>query len=164
MIKTASRLLCVFVFVFFSTIPVSAQLFLPTMSGVIAKKPNSLSNNNALNFDGVNDQVVLTNDVKFQISAGTIEGWIKTGNAGSGYCGVFGKTFAYFLYLYVFYFLMLFLASIQKNKSIEIAIYSLVATVIQFYGYGKGFLLSFIKIQILKQQPEMAFPKLFFKK
>ena len=60
--------------------------------------------------------------------------------------------------------MMLFLASLKQNKSIEIAFYSLIATIIQFYGYGKGFLLSFIKIQILKQQPEMAFPKLFFKR
>jgi hypothetical protein len=58
----------------------------------------------------------------------------------------------------------LFLASLKKNKSIEIALYSLVATIIQFYGYGKGFLLSYLKIHILKQQPEVAFPKLFFKK
>ena len=72
--------------------------------------------------------------------------------------------FPYFLYVYVIYFMMLFLASLKQNKSIEIAFYSLVATIIQFYGYGKGFLLSFIKIQILKQQPEMAFPKLFFKR
>jgi glycosyltransferase involved in cell wall biosynthesis len=72
--------------------------------------------------------------------------------------------FPYFLYVYVFYFILLFLSSLKQNKSIEIAFYSLVATVIQFYGYGKGFLLSHLKIHILKQQPEIAFPKLFFKK
>ena len=72
--------------------------------------------------------------------------------------------FPYFLYVYVLYFLMLFIASLKQNKSIEIAFYSLVATIIQFYGYGKGFLLSFFKIHILKQKPEIAFPKLFFKR
>ena len=72
--------------------------------------------------------------------------------------------FPYFLYVYGFYFLMLFITSLKQNKSIEIAFYSLVATVIQFYGYGKGFLLSFYKIHILKKQPEIAFPKLFFKR
>jgi hypothetical protein len=72
--------------------------------------------------------------------------------------------FPYFLYVYVFYFILLFLSSLKQNKSIEIAFYSLVATVIQFYGYGKGFLLSYLKIHILKQHPELAFPKLFFKK
>lgn len=72
--------------------------------------------------------------------------------------------FPYFLYGYIFYFMLLFTSSLWQNKSLEIALYSLVAALIQFYGYGKGFLLSFIKIQILKQQPEMAFPKLFFRK
>ena len=72
--------------------------------------------------------------------------------------------FPYFLYIYGFYFLMLFITSLKQNKSIEIAFYSLVATIIQFYGYGKGFLLSFFKIHILKQKPEIAFPKLFFKR
>ena len=73
-------------------------------------------------------------------------------------------SFPYFLYCYVFYFLMLFISSLLKNKSLEIALYTIIAAVIQFYGYGKGFLLSFIKIHILKQQPEIAFPKLLFKK
>ncbi|WP_396159113.1 glycosyltransferase [Flavobacterium sp.] len=72
--------------------------------------------------------------------------------------------FPYFLFVYVFYFILLFLSSLKQNKSIEIAFYSLVATLIQFYGYGKGFLISYLKIHILKQQPEIAFPKLFFKK
>ena len=72
--------------------------------------------------------------------------------------------FPYILYVYGFYFLMLFITSLKQNKSIEIAFYSLVATIIQFYGYGKGFLLSFFKIHILKQKPEIAFPKLFFKR
>ena len=72
--------------------------------------------------------------------------------------------FPYFFYVYVFYFILLFFSSLFQNKSIEIALYSLVASVIQFYGYGKGFLLSYLKIHILKQQPEIAFPKLFFKK
>ena len=33
-----------------------------------------------------------------------------------------------------------------KNKSLNVGILSVLATIIQFYGYGKGFLLSFIKI------------------
>lgn len=72
--------------------------------------------------------------------------------------------FPYFIYVYGFYFILLFFSSLFQNKSIEIALYGLVATIIQFYGYGKGFLLSYLKIHILKQQPEVAFPKLFFKK
>jgi hypothetical protein len=38
------------------------------------------------------------------------------------------------------------------------------AAVIQFYGYGKGFLLSYYKVEVLKQEPQKAFPELFFKK
>jgi hypothetical protein len=55
---------------------------------------------NALDFDGADDILITTNDVKFQTNVGTIEGWIKTSNAGSGYCGAFGKTFACMFYLY----------------------------------------------------------------
>lgn len=77
-------------------------------------------------------------------------------------CTIF--KFPYFLYCYGVYFSLLFISSLLKNKSLEIALYSIVAAVIQFYGYGKGFLLSFIKIHILKQQPEIAFPKMFFKR
>jgi glycosyltransferase involved in cell wall biosynthesis len=72
--------------------------------------------------------------------------------------------FPYFLYFYIIYFLILFFTSFKQNKSIKIAFFSLVATFIQFYGYGKGFLQSYIKIHILKQQAEIAFPKLFFKR
>lgn len=77
-------------------------------------------------------------------------------------CLVF--SFPYFLYCYILYFSLLFLSSLVQNKSLEIALYSIVAAIIQFYGYGKGFLLSFIKVQLLKQKPELAFPKMFFKR
>ena len=73
-------------------------------------------------------------------------------------------SFPYFLYCYVFYFLMLFISSFVKNKSLEIALYSILAAVIQFYGYGKGFLLSYYKVEVLKLEPQKAFPELFFKK
>ena len=61
------------------------------------------------------------------------------------------------------YFLMLFIDSAIKNKSIKVGILAVVATIIQFYGYGKGFLLSTIKIKWMKQKPQEAFPELFFK-
>ena len=70
----------------------------------------------------------------------------------------------YFIALYVVYFLALFISSLIANKSLKIALYSIWSTIIQFYGYGKGFLLSYFKISILKQQPKQAFPELFFKK
>jgi hypothetical protein len=79
----------------------TAQVMLPAYQGVFNRKITSAGlASNGLDFDGVDDRVISTNDVKFQISVGTIEGWTKTGNAGSSYCGAFGKTFAYFLYLF----------------------------------------------------------------
>lgn len=75
----------------------------------------------------------------------------------------FGK-FPYFLVVYILYFTTLFCSSLLLNKSLKIAAYSVYATIIQFYGYGKGFLLSFYKIFVLKQVPQKAFPELFFKK
>lgn len=71
--------------------------------------------------------------------------------------------FPYFLGLYVLYFVLLFFSSLFMNKSFKIAWYSMYAVIIQFYGYGSGFLLSFFKIFILKQEPQKAFPELFFK-
>jgi glycosyltransferase involved in cell wall biosynthesis len=69
-----------------------------------------------------------------------------------------------FIALYVLYFWLLFMSSLLTNKSLKIALYSIWAAVIQFYGYGKGFLLSFYKVVLLKKQPQVAFPELFFKK
>lgn len=67
------------------------------------------------------------------------------------------------LQLYFVYFLVLFLVSTYQNKSVKIGYLSLIAVWKQFYGYGIGFLESFIKIIILKQKPQKAFPELFFK-
>jgi glycosyltransferase involved in cell wall biosynthesis len=68
------------------------------------------------------------------------------------------------LQLYFVYFLVLFLVSTYQNKSFKIGYLSIIAVWKQFYGYGTGFLESFIKIILLKQKPQKAFPELFFKK
>ena len=68
-----------------------------------------------------------------------------------------------FIYLYSVYFLMVFMLSAIQNKSFYIALLSIVAVFIQFWGYGFGFLESFFKLNILKLKPEIAFLKLFFK-
>lgn len=68
------------------------------------------------------------------------------------------------LQLYFVYFSVLFLWSSYQNKSIKIGYFSIIAVWKQFYGYGIGFLESFMKISILKQKPQKAFPELFFKK
>ncbi|PZX39156.1 cellulose synthase/poly-beta-1,6-N-acetylglucosamine synthase-like glycosyltransferase [Nonlabens dokdonensis] len=60
------------------------------------------------------------------------------------------------------YFLIIIIDSTIKN-GIKIGFKSIFATLIQFYGYGIGFLKAWIKIVILKTPERKAFPKLFFK-
>jgi len=73
--------------------------------------------------------------------------------------------FSLFIPIYVFaiYFLIAFTMALFKYGNINIAILSIIAIFIQFYGYGNGFLKSFFHIGILKQNPRLRFPKLFFK-
>ncbi|MFZ4707868.1 MAG: LamG-like jellyroll fold domain-containing protein, partial [Bacteroidales bacterium] len=54
---------------------------------------------NALAFDGVDDFINAGNNVSVQISTGTIEAWIKTSDAGSGYRAIVVKQWAYGLFL-----------------------------------------------------------------
>jgi glycosyltransferase involved in cell wall biosynthesis len=68
------------------------------------------------------------------------------------------------LQCYLGYFVILFLVSSIQNKSLKIGYLSIIAVWKQFYGYGTGFLISFITIIILKKVPQEAFPELFFKK
>lgn len=62
------------------------------------------------------------------------------------------------------YFLLIFFWSVLINKSIKIASLTIIAVIIQLYGYGLGFLESTFKIKWLKKKPEAVFPELFFKK
>lgn len=82
------------------------------------------------------------------------------------FVGLFLLIFNYdlLLQLYFVYFLVLFLVSTYQNKSLKIGFLSIKATWKQFYGYGTGFIESFFKIIVLKQNPQEAFPELFFKK
>ncbi len=68
----------------------------------------------------------------------------------------------FFIQLYLLYFMVLLISSTLQNKSIKVGFLALIAVGIQFYGYGTGFLQSFVKIAILKQKPQDAFPELFF--
>lgn len=67
------------------------------------------------------------------------------------------------LYLYGFYFAVAFILALVNSKSLVVAMLSLVAILIQFFGYGYGFIKSIFNIVILGKQPENAFPQLFFK-
>jgi len=62
----------------------------------------------------------------------------------------------------VMYFMLVFLDSAIQNKSVKIAFKTIVAVLVQFFGYGFGFLKSTIYIHWLKKDPKKKFPYLFF--
>ena len=68
------------------------------------------------------------------------------------------------LKIYFTYFLVLFIVSSVSNRSVIIGLLSVKAVYKQFFGYGFGFLQSYLKISILKKIPQDAMPELFFKK
>jgi glycosyltransferase involved in cell wall biosynthesis len=74
---------------------------------------------------------------------------------------VFGIKFL--LILNVFYLVLIALEATIKNKSIKIGFLSILTTLIQFYGYAKGFAKSFFYVKILKKDPKLALPEMFFK-
>lgn len=67
------------------------------------------------------------------------------------------------LLLFVLYLALLFIDSLFKNQSFKIAMWSVYATLIQFYGYGKGFLISTFLLNFKDKEAEEIFPHLFFK-
>ncbi len=69
-----------------------------------------------------------------------------------------------FLYLYGIYFTLLFFDAWFKNKSLVIAILSIFATIIQFLGYGIGFIKSTFVLNFNNKPAEELFPNLFFTK
>ncbi|QDO95595.1 glycosyltransferase [Formosa sediminum] len=70
--------------------------------------------------------------------------------------------FEWFLLGYILYFLAAFFLSLIQSRDIMVAILSVPAILIQFGGYGFGFLKSFISIHILKKDAAREFPELFF--
>jgi hypothetical protein len=82
------------------------------------------------------------------------------------YVALLGLIFAQdiLLKLYLIYFLAVFLLSAIQNKSLKIGYLSIISVLKQFHGYGLGFIESFFKINLLKKEPQKAFPELFFKK
>ncbi|MES2410502.1 MAG: glycosyltransferase [Bacteroidota bacterium] len=73
----------------------------------------------------------------------------------------FGYTFP--ILCYAFYFILIFVAASIQNRNIKIGVLSVTAVLRQFFGYGNGFLESYIKVILLKQKPQVVFPELFFK-
>ena len=70
----------------------------------------------------------------------------------------------YFLGLLGLYFVFIFFGAIAAYKKLSIAWKAILAVLIQFYGYGKGFLKSYYYIHLLNRVPQKQFKKLFFEK
>ena len=66
--------------------------------------------------------------------------------------------------IYGIYMLLIFLAAFFSTKSISVAIQALIGVLVQFFGYGLGYLKGFVKIKIAgKQDPKETFSSYFFK-
>jgi glycosyltransferase involved in cell wall biosynthesis len=74
---------------------------------------------------------------------------------------VFGNNFA--LLCFAAYALLVFVIATVKEKSVVIGMLAVYAVFIQFLGYGRGFIVSYVNIHILKKNAEQTFPQLFFK-
>lgn len=59
---------------------------------------------------------------------------------------------------------IIIIESLIKTKSLLVCLLSVLASYIQLLGYGYGFLLSAIKIMVLKKDEREAFPSFFFSK
>jgi glycosyltransferase involved in cell wall biosynthesis len=69
----------------------------------------------------------------------------------------------FFIKLYLLYFIMAIIVAFLTTKSVVVALYAMLAIVIQFFGYGYGFFKSTWVIGVLKKDPQVFFPELFFK-
>ena len=86
---------------------------------------------------------------------------------------IFGMLFAvamaavgdfFYIGAYLIYFLIIGIDAAIKNKSIYIGILAVRAVIVQFSGYGYGFLISSLKTGLLNKKPQTEFPQLFFKR
>ncbi|MDH5414361.1 MAG: glycosyltransferase [Flavobacteriaceae bacterium] len=59
------------------------------------------------------------------------------------------------------YLMLIFLNSLYKNKKLIIALKSVMASLVMFYGYGLGFLRSTVRLHILNKSVKDTFPEMF---
>ena len=72
--------------------------------------------------------------------------------------------FKWLLFCFILYFIITFILALLSSKSIVVSLLSLMAVVVQFFGYGYGFLKSNLLLLLnSNKEPETIFPKLFFK-
>ncbi len=66
------------------------------------------------------------------------------------------------LILNILYLFLICIEGTIKNSSLKIGLLSIFTTLVQFYGYGLGFIKSYYKIHMLKKEPIVALPEMFF--
>ncbi|GAA4885555.1 glycosyltransferase [Flaviramulus aquimarinus] len=64
---------------------------------------------------------------------------------------------------YILYFVVAFILALSNTKSLVVSFLVIPAILVQFFGYGYGFLKSTFAVSILNKEPEIHFPELFFK-
>ncbi len=69
--------------------------------------------------------------------------------------------FKWLLVCYGLYFILILLNSWYKNNSIIVALLSVFASLLQFCGYGFGFVRSFFRLHILQRSVKNTFPRMF---
>ena len=72
--------------------------------------------------------------------------------------------FKWFCVLYLIYFLVIGIDAALKTGDFYIGLLAIKATIIQFLGYGFGFLESSFRVGLMNGKPQEVFPKLFFKR
>jgi hypothetical protein len=60
------------------------------------------------------------------------------------------------------YFTMVFIDALLKTKNVIVSIMALFAVLIQFIGYGTGFLKSTVLLNFTSKKAQEVFPNLFF--
>lgn len=65
--------------------------------------------------------------------------------------------------IYFVYLSLSFMLAFKTYRSIKVALLAVVTVMVQFFGYGFGFLKSTILLSIRDKSPEVLFPNLFFK-
>jgi len=71
--------------------------------------------------------------------------------------------FKWGIYFYSLYFITAFLMALNSTVDIIASILCVPVIIIQFFGYGMGFLKSSIKLKLSNKPEYLLFPKLFFK-
>lgn len=72
--------------------------------------------------------------------------------------------FKWLLFCFILYFIITFILALLSSNSLLVSLLSLMAVVVQFFGYGYGFLKSnLLLILNSNKEPETIFPKLFYK-